>query len=77
MSEAKKSKKKKVRGVWYLIGSLALAIGVSAIIPKLTRYASSYLFDKMYTPETPVSNENIDTTIQKKNDMEESEDGQL
>ena len=51
MNEAKKSKKKKASGVWYLIGSLALAVGMFAIMPKVISAGSNYIFDKTYNPE--------------------------
>ena len=51
MKEVKKNKRKKATGVWYLLGSLAVAIGISAVMPTVTRIASNYFFDKMYTPD--------------------------
>ena len=64
-------KKKKATGVWYLLGSLALAIGVSTVMPKVIHTLSNYLFDMMYTPGIQNTESDDIAPLQREKDEEE------
>ena len=71
----KQEKKKKSKGLWYFLGSVALATGMCLIVPKIIEKGSDLVWKK--TQPSDEVDDDWGPEIVKKSDTEENEDGRL